>query len=169
MKESETSLSIKISLLLSSYPENFSDPWEHQVIFSRKVWIRLGWKWGACVLRPICQFSRTMCSGSWDSYNRLNINEHSLVHWERPLVHSLAFGQNRGLGRLVKSIYLRPWNQAIWAKFLVQLWSTCVILESSSSSGLNVIKNTHFTEFSQRGITINSSNFMTSAFIFIIQ
>lgn len=97
-------------------------------------------------------------------------NEHSLVHWERPLAHSLAFGQNRGLGRLAKSIYLRPWNQAIWAKFLVQLWSTCVILESSSSSpGLNVIKNAHFTEFSQRGKTINSSHFRTSAFIFIIQ
>lgn len=96
--------------------------------------------------------------------------EHSLLHWERPLVHSLAFGQSRGLGRLVESIYLMTWNQAIWAKFLVQLWSTCVILESSSASpGLNVIKNIHFTEFSQREITINSSNFMTSTFIFIIQ
>lgn len=128
--ESETLWSIRtFTLFILSFWGMRMRGWEHHTVFSWMVWIGLGWKWRACVLSPICQLSRTM----WTMLRFLgwlrwtHINEHSLAHWERPLVHSLAFGQNMGMRMLVKSINLRPWNLAIWSKFPAQLWSSCVI------------------------------------------
>ena len=135
-----------LSLFLSSHSEGFSDQGEHHAVFSQMVWIGLGWKWEACKLSPICQLSRTM----WTILRFLrwlrwtHINEHSLAHWESPLVHSLAFGQNMGMRRLVKSINLRLWNQAVWSKFLAQLWSSCVISRKCLSFSWPLWdKNTH--------------------------
>lgn len=114
---------LRFSPFSFSYVEGFNGPWEHHQDFPRGCGQERG-ESGKHVLPTLLATLQAQVAfgGGPGVLMADSVNECGLVLWVGPLVHSLAFGQNIGMGKtpnyLKKTLLF-----SLWVKILAQLHS----------------------------------------------
>lgn len=107
MKGSETLWGIKISPFSFSYAEGFNGPWA-ALGLSPRGWTGAGESAKHVLPTLLSTLQDQVDFGGGPGVVMVDsVHEHGLVLWVGPLVHSLAFGQNIGMGKPV-IIFKKP-------------------------------------------------------------